>query len=160
MYNIAPVEVDGETIRCQVGIALRNGGPGVARDLFLTAMVHSLPGNNCRISFQPPNVRRWDVTISYARHISVISKLHLRLPPDAQLEPLCIRATFAPPFEQHFEIRGTVGGAAAPPVSFDLVASAEQVQEAYNACLQQYPGAPLLEHEALELVSRLMGCQP
>ena len=156
MYNVTPIEVHGMHLRCQVGIVLRNNGPGVAEDLFLTAMMHSLPGNNCTCAFHPPDLQQWDVTTSWARHISVISKRDIRLPPDAQVELLGIEATFAPPFEQRFEIRGTVGGASAVPFPFDLNASAEQVQTAYNACLQRYQEGTL-EQETQDLVSRLMG---
>jgi hypothetical protein len=155
MYNVTPIEIHRTHLRCQVGIVLRNDGPGVAEDLFLTAMMHSLPGNNCTCAFQPPDLRQWDVTTSWSRHISVISKHDIRLPPDAQVQPLWIEATFAPPFEHRFEIRGKVGGASAVPFPFDLDASVEQVQAAYNTCLQKYQ-EDTLEQEAHGLVSRLM----
>lgn len=124
--------------------------------MYLTAMAISTPGNNCTCSFQSPNLRQWDAITAWNRHIAVISKSDIRLPPGAQVQPLCIEATFAPPFSDSFEIRGTVGAGSTEPFPFDFDASSQSVQAAYDEYHQKVRYG-LTEDDKHSFSSRLMG---
>jgi len=159
MYTVAKIEIDAMHVKCGLGIALRNDGPGVAEDLFLTAMIRSFPGKTCSVAFDPPQLTHWDVIASYGRHVSVISKKYIRLPPDAQVQPLVVRATFAPPFEKAFRVVGQVGAASAPAFPFNLESSSEQVAAAYKESFERAAKGTLGEKERWELLPRFMGME-
>jgi len=52
-----PAKVVGASIQFQVGFLIRNQGPGIAKDLFINAMIISMLGDNCELSFRPSKQR-------------------------------------------------------------------------------------------------------
>jgi hypothetical protein len=58
-YVVEPATIIGETIKFDVGIMIRNNGPGIATDLFCNIMVVSFPGENCRLGFDSSSSSSW-----------------------------------------------------------------------------------------------------
>jgi hypothetical protein len=156
MFDVAQIIVKDKTVLCcHVGIQLRNDGPGIARDLYATAYVHSSPTPNS-IRFQLGNVHQWDSIVSWGRHVATISKKDIRLPPKSQICPLLIDVDFSPPFTSALNIHVEIGAGASEPYLIDLIASSADMQAAYTNYFTYLNNANLgTDHRCF--VSKLMG---
>jgi hypothetical protein len=127
MFNIEPPQLLQGRIEASLGLVLRNAGPGIAADLFLTAAIWGQPGENCKFSLalNPDGASRWSAYKSYGCHVSMMGNTDLRLPPDAQLSPITLRASLFPPFEHDLRVDMSVGAANAPSFRMPLRTPAE-----------------------------------
>ncbi len=68
-------------------IQIENDGPTIAKDLFVSAKITSIPHPDCRIAFAaiPWDPSPWDVQVGSLNHISIISQDGVRLAPEASL---------------------------------------------------------------------------
>lgn len=132
MYTIGPARLINNTIKIQAGFLLHNEGPGIARNLFINAKVWSNPGPNCQIAFETPDLNSWTGGFNFGRFMSLISKDELRVPPDAQVQPLVLDAIFAPPFDNDFQIKVSCGCEGSPTMSSALKTTKEQISRVYK----------------------------
>jgi hypothetical protein len=101
MYNVSPAEfLAHHLIRSKVGFLLRNQGPRVASDLYISVMVKSQLGSNCRLIFERADGENFAGQWSYGRHISLVSKEGVRLAPEAHILPLILTIHVEEPFDR------------------------------------------------------------
>jgi hypothetical protein len=132
MYTIGSAELKGNTIQIRAGFLLHNEGPGIAKNLFINAKIWSSPGENCQIGFETPDLNSWTGGFNFGRFMSLISKDELRVPPDAQDQPLILEATFTPPFDKDFHIKVSCGCEGSPTISSALKTTKEQISKVYK----------------------------
>ncbi|MEN3369385.1 MAG: hypothetical protein V7609_1528 [Verrucomicrobiota bacterium] len=141
-------EIDDTVIHFEVGLAIRNNGPGIARDIFLTVICNSMPCRVGSLAFDSPDLENWIVTQSMGVHMSYLSKPLVRLAPDSQIMPSKLQFRISPPFTSDLEIEGKVGCEGAMPHSFRIYNTARNVEHAYkgvmNAKLLGIPSDELL----------------
>jgi hypothetical protein len=125
-------DVTDNSLTIQQGYVLVNRGPGIARDLFASVWALSLPGSNCGFSFDMPDRLNWTGMMSFGRHISVVGKSEIRLPPRSQLEPIVMELKLAPPFDTQLSISGICGCDQAPPYSFGMNAEARVIEALHS----------------------------
>ncbi len=86
MYVFSCPTIESLAICFEVGIVLRNEGPGIARDVFLTLMGKSMPGKGS-LAFQSHDLENWIVTKTLGVHMSFFLQAGVttrsRLPSDA-----------------------------------------------------------------------------
>jgi hypothetical protein len=156
-YVVARPKLEGIAVKSSVGIMIRNDGPGIASDLFVNATIYAFAGKNVRISFDVPDKQNWTGTWGFGRKVALISKPGFRLQPEAEVQPLLLDLTFAPPFEDQFEIRGIAGAGGAPPYRFKLHQTREELERAYDEYLSLERAGKLTEDRARALQQVLMG---
>lgn len=131
MFTISPMRHNGNTLVAELGIMATNGGPGIARDLFITATAIDLIGENSRLSWQLMD-QNWGGNIGFGRIIHIISNEGVRVPPQVFQTPLLLRLELQPPFTEKFTVKMTIGASESPVANFTLQNSPERIQECYE----------------------------
>ena len=131
-FVTGPASFDQGTISCQLGIMIRNQGPGIATDLFVNVLVRSVPSGRCQLAFEHPDPDNWSGVFSFRRQMSLICRPEFRLPPESQAQPLLMKISLSPPFESPVDIKGLVGSGTGPPYRFHFFNSAENIASLYE----------------------------
>ena len=133
-YTIAPPKFDAATgaLKISMGFLLVNRGPGIASDLFMNAWVMSIPGEKCQILFEAPDRNSWTGNWAFGRHISLVSKPGIRLPPRTQLQPITMHMELSPPFSKVLTIDATCGCGQAPPYRFAISKEGPSIEKFYE----------------------------
>ena len=131
MYTIGPAILENQTIKTHTGLLINNEGPGIAKDVFINANIYSSPGPNCEIGFETPDLKDWSGGFSFGRFLYLISKNDVRIPPEAHLQPVIIRANFTPPYDKDLIIEITAGCEGAPPMKGKLYSTKKNIEEVY-----------------------------
>lgn len=135
MFTTAPANIENNKVKVNVGFIIRNQGPGIASNVFITLMLYRVPGPDGSIGFQPSDPQNWSGSWSFGRHLSLIAKDGIRLPPTAHCQPVIMEAFIEPPFDEGFRLEGTVGSAESEPHSFSLECSPEKISFLYKNLL-------------------------
>jgi len=145
MFTSQPYEFIQSTshLKSVMGIQIANGGLGIASDLFMSFKFISIPGKNCRLSVQPLDLTNWLVWSFLDIRFTAISKMDIRLPPDAQLQPLAITMMLAPPFEKDLKIEGLCGCGQSPSFKFIIQNNADTINRLYNDFVRNYSSGTL-----------------
>jgi hypothetical protein len=132
MYISEPPTFQGESICGKLGFVVRNGGPGIATDVFLNLMIYGHAGNS-QIALEPSDRERWTGTTSFGNlHISLITNPGIRLPPEAQMQPLILHLNLIPPFTKELHIEYLLGAANSPPYKMEFRTSPETLAKTYS----------------------------
>jgi len=153
MFTTGPAELENRRVKITVGFLIRNQGPGIASSVFITLMLFRFPGPDGSIGFQPSDPQNWSGSWSFGRHLSLIAKDGIRLPPTAHCQPVIMEAYVAPPFDEGFRLEGTVGSAESEPHAFLLECSAERIETLYNGFLKKATNGTLTKKDKLSFVA-------
>jgi hypothetical protein len=147
-----------KSLTVPIGFHFFNDGPGVALDLFASLHFLSIPGPNCKISFEKrhPDFKDYG---SYDYFYSIISNSDLRLPPGGTLLPLSIEIVLAPPFEKNLRIEGILGFGNAPPLTFVFKNSSENIQSWYDRLFPILGTSKYNDKKRTEIINELLGIQ-
>ena len=137
MRIISPAEIDGDAITFRIALAIRNEGPGIARDIFLTLIGSSMPCPVGSLEFESTDLVNWIVLQSLGVHMSYMSKPDVRLAPDSQIMPCQLNFRIFPEFTSALEIKGKIGCEGAMPISFQFENTAEKIELAYKGILHR-----------------------
>lgn len=148
MFTVSPARNDGAILICEYGIVVTNKGPGIAKDLFFTAMIHDALGEGTTISWEIQDKTNWTGNFVFGRQISLMSNENVRLPPTAFLVPLTLRIEFSPPFTESLCLKGNIGCAGSPTMNIELENNAIKVEKLYSEYFAR------LDSEALSLEFR------
>lgn len=159
MFTMSPAKVVGANIQFQVGFLIRNQGPGIAKDLFINAMVISMPGDNCELEFQSSDPNNWIGQWSFGRHISMISKPDIRLAPESHVQPMVMSMSFAPPFSKKMKINGICGCGGAPAYKFTIENTHKKVSALYEEFLKKHRNQDLTKEEGHKFVENVLRIQ-
>ncbi len=125
-------ELTEKEITFDVGLAVHNRGPGIARDIFLTLLGLSIPCAVGSLAFQHGDSKIWTGTKFLGVHMSYLSNHNIRLAPDSYLMPCSLLFKISPPFTSDLHIKGTVGCEGGMPHSFSFENTRERVEAAYK----------------------------
>jgi hypothetical protein len=153
-FTVAPASIVTGSISVQVGVLVRNNGPGIARDLFANVWVGSSPSASSEIVFQPTSPTHWDGVWSFQQHMSLVAKEHMRLPPEAQVSPLTINMRIATPITSPLVITGMVGAEGCPPSRFRCGAEVGEIEAAMRDCSSPLPA--FAEQARMDFGSRIL----
>ncbi|MDP3297813.1 MAG: ATP-binding protein [Thermodesulfovibrionia bacterium] len=131
-FVIGPADLLDEKVKIQVGFMIRNQGPGIASDLFINALVISIPGDNCKVWFEIVDQNNWMGQFAFERQISVISKLDVRLAPESFVQPFVMTLYLVPPFTEKLIIDGICGCGQSPSYKFRLENDSSTIDKLYN----------------------------
>ena len=152
----AQAELREQEIVFDVSILVYNEGPGIARDIFLTVMGHSIPCAVGSLAFKSLDAN-WIVTKFAGVHMTYFAEHTVRLAPDSYLMPCQICFEISPPFTADLHISGTVGCEGGMPYKFVIHNSRENVERAYNA-IQGAKSLKLdFQHGLNEFPSQILG---
>lgn len=132
MFTVLSARSEGESILCKYEIVITNGGPGIARDLFFTAMVHSTPGDNTNVVWSIQDGENWTGNFSFGKQLSIISKPTVRVPPSAFLIPLSLVVNFRPPFMDRLTLKGNIGCTGSPTMNFEIDNDPSTISRLYD----------------------------
>jgi len=159
MFTFAPAHIEGQRVKIQVGFLIRNQGPGIASNVFITLFLYEWPGDDASCGFQPSDPQNWSGTWSFGRHLSLIAKDSLKLPPNAHFQPVIMEAFIEPPFEKGFHLKGTVGSAESEPHSFSLICSKEIIDSLYKELLDKSLKGTLTKKDRHSFVSGFLNIE-
>ena len=148
-FLVSPIEVHPNSISIHVGFMLKNLGPGIASDVFITCMILTGIGDNCRLEFERNDLENWYGNFSLGMHLSLISKPDIKLPPEALWIPVTLHLSMAPPIDKALSIKGTIGCSNGRSYNFSFENSPENIRALYEECRQKYSQGELegLEYE-------------
>lgn len=154
-FTIFPAELINGKIKIQVGFMIRNQGPGIASDLFMNALVISVPGDNCEFSYEP-ELNNWIGQFSFGRHLSMISKPEMRVPPESQVQPFFMTLFLCPPFSKELSIDGICGCGQSPSYKFRIQNDSTSIEKLYNDFLGKNKKGLLTTQDKHDLVEDLL----
>lgn len=157
-FLVNPITVINNSISIRVGIMLKNLGPGIASDVFITCMVWGGIGDNCEIGFDETDSTIWYGNFSLGMHLSLISKADLKLPPNGLWIPVTVNVTIAPPIDKKLSIQATVGCKNGRSSNFSFENTPTKIQELYEECLQKYANNEL-EGLEYDYASKILNCE-
>ncbi|MCK9202119.1 MAG: ATP-binding protein [Gallionella sp.] len=136
MFTVSPAKNDGSNLICEYQIVVTNGGPGIARDLFFTAMIHEGLGDNTEISWQLQD-QNWAGNFTFGRQISIISNESVRVPPKAFHIPLTLRIVLHPPFTERLMLKGNIGCSGSPTMNVEIENGSSETNKLYDEYFAQ-----------------------
>ena len=117
----------------EIGVILRNYGRGIGQDVFLNLGVTSHPGRNCKILFQQSKRNDvWSGNLLLNQQIQMITRREVRLPPEADLQPLTLNIELQNPIESDFVFEGMCGSAGGEPSRFEFRCEITDIIEAFD----------------------------
>lgn len=155
-YMLAPPEFPGNgSVRMNIGLALNNGGRGIAEHLYLTLGIYSTPGGNLTVELSRPDANAWYGSFSYGHKLGIVSNDGVRLPPGAFIEPIKMTLTLIPPFTKGLLIEGECGAANSESFPIVIKADAEQLErvvQEFHAAIE----AGQAPHDAQSIISNFI----
>jgi hypothetical protein len=148
------MEMASILIECSLG--LRNQGPGLARDVFLN--VHLFPpegGATVESLVKNPELWTSENLGEVGLIQSYVSKDGFKLAPDALVEIVQYRMTFAPPFQSDYIIRLAYGHGHSPVETYRKEVTANELGRLYGeavrdeAALERFQRVLLLPAKAI-----------
>jgi hypothetical protein len=156
MFTVLPAKNDGQTLIFEYGIVVTNGGPGIAQDLFFTAMIHEGLGVNTKIWWQIHDQNSWNGNFVFGRQISIISKEGVRLPPKAFLVPLTLHIELQPPFTERLLIKGNIGCTGSPTMNIEIESHQAAISKIYQSYFSQLGSGDVSESLRQKIASDLL----
>jgi hypothetical protein len=159
MFAVSPATHDQRTLICNYGIFATNGGPGIASDLFFTAMIIEGLGDNTRIAWEFPDQDNWSGNFAFGRQIGLITKVGVRVPPKAFLMPTSLRIEMEPPFTAPLRISVNIGCSGSPTTSFDIATSIETANRVYAEYFEKSAAGNIEEKDRHEIPTNLLNLE-
>lgn len=135
-------------VTLEYGIMLRNDGPGIAKDLFVTLWLTGIKGGT-EMSVERPSSDSWRGVASFGTHLSFISAPDFRLPPDSQSQPTLLSIILQPPFEGALKLTATAGCEGTPIRRFESLTDASVVEAIYDELIAANKDGSSMTKEAL-----------
>lgn len=158
MFNVAPAHYEpADFVQCAVGFVIRNQGPGIATDLFSNVFARSFPDGQSKFEFRMVDNQRFEPFWTYGVHLSVITRLGVRLPPEGYLNPFSLEVTLKPPFKEGVLIEGIAGAAGTMPHRYTFQNSAEGLRDAYEYFVARQESGTLSEADTYDFVTKALG---
>lgn len=124
-----PVGVKGVSLEC--GFILTHRSPTIVRDLFFSSMFLG-GGTNCAVSWQADSTSgNWEGNFAFGVRLGLVSKEGFRLPPEMVVQPVTLKAFFAPPFES-FNLTVYYGCSGSPIHEINIARSANQITQLWD----------------------------
>ena len=156
-YAIPPPFLDGNKMVMHLGFMIHNEGPGIAEDLYATLEVQSLFGSTCALRIEGVDSNDWRQTWTLNRHLSIISKGSVKLPPGGFMQPFVIVLSVAPPFEKPLIIDGYAGASASPRHPVHLECAANVAATTFAEFLQESQCRQIPATDGAQFTSRMFG---
>lgn len=158
-YVVGHAELVNEKIKFDVGLMIRNEGPGIARDLFMNLLIKSVPGINCDVSIAPTAPDSWTYQQSFIIHFSTISREGVRVPPESHVQPFVMTLEIAPPFTAKLEIDGICGCDQSPSYKFRFLNDGTNIEKLFNDYLGKSKKGLLTEENKQEIISDILNIE-
>lgn len=157
MFILAPVKYEKRALIVNCGIMITNGGPGIAEDIFFSAMLHSNAGEKCVVSWPILDNRNWSGQVVYSRHMSLISNDGFRLPPDSFVHSLSLEVRFEPPFKEPFLVKASIGCSGSPSSKLVFNSENETIAQLYDGYFKKLNANNLTPDYETDLVRKILG---
>lgn len=156
-FAVPPAVCSAGKMNLKIGFMIHNEGPGVAEDVFANIQVNRLYGDNCTVKFEGPDPADWRASWSFGRHLSLISRGDLKLPPGGFLQPVIMNIVIGPPFERDLNITGLVGASSSPPFEILIRNSRELGESVFQEFEGRQVGQPIPAADGSRFTSRILG---
>jgi len=151
-----PALVEGKKVKGEIHCVIRNGGPGVASDLFMNIEVGAPAGGSSQIAIQPADQQNWSIVRSFGYHFSFMAKDNVRLPPEAQLSTATIQYQLEKPFTSNLEMKIMTGAAGSMPHRYSCDRPPSRLDELYAAIISSWPHQELRDAASKRFSMNLM----
>ncbi|MFZ1748028.1 MAG: ATP-binding protein [Nitrospirales bacterium] len=156
MFTMNPARSEGHALIFEYGIMLTNGGPGLARDVYFSSMIHYGLGSNTQISWEFHERENWTGDFVLGRQVSVVSKRDFLIPPKAFFTPLSLHIVMSPPITEPLLIKGILGCSEALATEIEFNASADEASRIYDKYFAQLAAGEVNEEFRQNLASQLL----
>jgi hypothetical protein len=151
-YITLPIEIKDGKIQAQVGIAVRNSGPGIAKDIFANIEIFHCPFK-LEVVYDLQNCTGQNML---GRFYSLISNPTFRLPPESQLMPYTLTFTFTFPVTDDLDIEGLVGCSNSPSYRFDFKNKKKNLNKIIDDILRKHKENTLTEKDRSSFIERVL----
>ena len=124
-----------ESVEFLIGFMFTNDGPGVVRDLYVTAKLFP-PRGGTQASFKVFDRQNWTGTFDVGVVLSLVSKDSYKLAPKAWAVPFGMQFSVAPPFETNLEYEITFGCQGSPARLVRTTVDRATINAAYDSFLR------------------------
>jgi hypothetical protein len=140
MWKVAPADIARrsagvEAVEFVVGFMMCNDGPGLIRNLYVTAKVIP-PRGGTQAAFLTLDRTNWTGAFDVGVMISLVSNDSYKVAPKAWAIPLGLKLSFAPPFESALQYEITFGSQGTPTRAVQGAVDAEVIHRAYFSFLR------------------------
>jgi hypothetical protein len=156
MFTVSPVIAQNQTLVFEYGIMLTNGGPGLAKDVFFTAMIHHGFGDASKITWHFQDQENWSSAFVLGRQVSVVAKDHFRMPPQAFFVPLSLRVELRQPITNGLLIKGVLGCSEAADFAIELKSTHENAAGIYAEYFERQRAGNVDEQFRHDIATRLI----
>lgn len=136
-----------ESVEFEIGFMFANDGPGIVRDLYVTAKVLP-PRGRTKAQFRVLDRENWTVTFDVGVVLNLVSTDSYKLPPKAWVTPFSMQFSVAPPFENDLYYEITFGCQGSPVRLVRTTVERATIQAAYDSFLRER-GAGTSAHQVV-----------
>ncbi len=137
MYSVYPVEVYDNSIQAYMGVQITNAGPGIASDLYLNILFHSMPGPNCDAGIEEKNMKSWSGEFFGGRRFGTIASPDVRIGPEQSIHPIILRVTLRSPIQGDLNIEGMCGSGQSPSYKFQITNNEENLKQLHDDIIER-----------------------
>lgn len=136
-YNFRPVGPFGNTgVRLIIEYNIRNDGPSIADDVFLTVNVESAPSEPSKILIKLENQTDFTMRNNFGIRTSLISNADVRLPPQSEMKSIILFINLVNPITAPLVVEGLVGATGAAPMHHRLEWHIDQLEQMVDDYLE------------------------
>lgn len=123
------------TVSVSCGILVYNEGPGIARDVYVSVSVPSVPGPNCIFRCEVGDPKNWSGGTAFGIKMSLATNDDYKVPPETPAQPIILHADYSRPFERELRVQILVGCEGSTPTRAEWVTSHELIEAAFSAII-------------------------
>lgn len=150
-------DVEQGRITVKIEIRLYNGGAGIAEDLFMHQSVINDLGGQSRVRWDKQKTQDWTYWTLGGKKMSMISKSHVRIPPEGDADPVETVLRLRPPFSDDLRIECVCGSRDSPLCRFTIGLSKDSINASYSELQKRLRDGFLTDADRLEFTKKFLG---
>jgi hypothetical protein len=131
-FQVIPVMGPPRAISFSAGFLLSTNGPGLVRDIFVTAELGS-PDGKSELKYGFKDVATWSGSKALGYRFSIVSNDGFKLAPGAIIEPFFLSFRLEPPFIKPLHVILSYGHRESPTTKVEHLVTPAELQAVYDS---------------------------
>lgn len=148
--QVIPVVGPPQAVSFDAGFLLSTNGPGLVRDIFVTAELGS-PGGKSLLKYGFKDTENWSGSQALGYRFSIVSNDGFKLAPGAIIQPFFLTYRLQPPFGQPIQVIFSYGHRDSSTTKVEHLVSPADLQAAYDAYFDDK--TPAAEHDFMSIIT-------
>jgi len=130
-FQVIPIIGTPQAITFTAGFLLSTHGPGLVRDLFVTAEL-AAPGGASELKYGFKDAQNWTGSRALGYRFSIVSNDAFKLAPGAIIEPVFLSFRLQPPFQSALHLIISYGHRDSPTTLTEVLIAPGELQTKYD----------------------------